>query len=117
VGVPSPTGGRARRRPQAGTATPNGLILLAGERFRSRASLAAEKQIAAEREYALEGAGWAHARSYPGEARYAAPRESGHAARGEGWRAASPAARATFTAALMSRSSHAPQAGALAANW
>ena len=34
----------------------NGLILLAGERFRSRASLQADEQIAAEREYALAGA-------------------------------------------------------------
>ena len=38
----------------------NGLILLAGERFRSRASLQADAQVAAEREYALAGA-------YPGE--------------------------------------------------
>jgi undecaprenyl-diphosphatase len=38
----------------------NGLILLAGERFRRRASLEADEQIAAEREYALEGAGWRH---------------------------------------------------------
>jgi undecaprenyl-diphosphatase len=50
----------------------NGLILLARERFRSRASLAAEEQIAAEREYALDGVGWAHAGSFPGEVRYAA---------------------------------------------
>ena len=64
----------------------NGLILLAGERFRRRASLEADEQIAAEREYALEGAGWGHegvgwgqegagrghARPCPGEARHAA---------------------------------------------
>ena len=65
----------------------NGLILLAGERFRSRASLAAEEQIAAEREYALDGVGWAHAGSYPDEARYAAG-EARHAA-GEARHAAS----------------------------
>ena len=50
----------------------NGLILLAGERFRRRASLEAEEQIAAEREYALAGAGGGHAGSYPGRARHAA---------------------------------------------
>ena len=56
-----------------------GLILLAGERFRRRASLEADEQIAAEREYALEGAGWGHevagwghARPDPDEARHAA---------------------------------------------
>jgi undecaprenyl-diphosphatase len=52
----------------------NGLILLAGERFRRRASLEADEQIAAEREYALEGAGWGYARSYPGEAGHVASR-------------------------------------------
>src|SRR6516164_9033456 len=59
----------------------NGLILLAGERFRRRASLDAEAQIAAEREYALAGAGGGlagagegYARSYPGRARHAASR-------------------------------------------
>jgi len=52
----------------------NGLILLAGERFRRRASLEAEEQIAAEREYALAGAGGGSARSYPGRARHAASR-------------------------------------------
>ena len=52
----------------------NGLILLAGERFRRRASLEAEEQIAAEREYALAGAGGGQARSYPGRARHAASR-------------------------------------------
>jgi undecaprenyl-diphosphatase len=73
----------------------NGLILLAGERFRRRASLEADEQIAAEREYALEGAdrghqgadrghqgaGWGHegagrghARPHPGEAGHAASR-------------------------------------------
>jgi undecaprenyl-diphosphatase len=59
----------------------NGLILLAGERFRRRASLEADEQIAAEREYALEGAGWGHegagrghARPYPGEERHVASR-------------------------------------------
>jgi undecaprenyl-diphosphatase len=53
----------------------NGLILLAGERFRRHASLEADERIAAEREYALEGAGWGHAGSYPGEARPAASRD------------------------------------------
>jgi undecaprenyl-diphosphatase len=52
----------------------NGLILLAGERFRRRASLEADEQIAAEREYALAGAGGGYARSYPGRARHAASR-------------------------------------------
>ena len=52
----------------------NGLILLAGERFRRHASLEAEEQIAAEREYALAGAGGGSARSYPGRARHAASR-------------------------------------------
>jgi undecaprenyl-diphosphatase len=50
----------------------NGLILLAGERFRRRASLEADEQIAAEREYALAGAGGGYAGSYPGRARHAA---------------------------------------------
>jgi undecaprenyl-diphosphatase len=50
----------------------NGLILLAGERFRRRASLDAEAQIAAEREYALAGGGGGYARSYQGRARHAA---------------------------------------------
>ena len=63
----------------------NGLILLAGERFRSRASLKADEEVAADREYALEGAAWGHARPYPGEARsYSGaaspyPGEAGHA--------------------------------------
>jgi undecaprenyl-diphosphatase len=52
----------------------NGLILLAGERFRRRASLEADEQIAAEREYSLAGAGGGYARSYPGRARHAASR-------------------------------------------
>ena len=52
----------------------NGLILLAGERFRRHASLEAEEQIAAEREYALAGAGRGHAGSYPSRARHAAGR-------------------------------------------
>jgi undecaprenyl-diphosphatase len=52
----------------------NGLILLAGERFRRRASLEADEQIAAEREYALAGAGGGYARPYPGRARHAASR-------------------------------------------
>ena len=52
----------------------NGLILLAGERFRRRASLEADEQIAAEREYALAGAGGGYARSYQGRARHAAGR-------------------------------------------
>jgi undecaprenyl-diphosphatase len=50
----------------------NGLILLAGERFRRRASLEADERIAAEREYALEGGGRWHAGSDLGEARHAA---------------------------------------------
>jgi undecaprenyl-diphosphatase len=61
----------------------NGLILLAGERFRRRASLEADEQIAAEREYALQGASGGYARSYPGESRHAVPGESRHAAPGE----------------------------------
>ncbi len=52
----------------------NGLILLAGERFRRHASLEAEEELAAEREYALAGAGGGPARSYPGRARHAASR-------------------------------------------
>jgi undecaprenyl-diphosphatase len=56
----------------------NGLILLAGERFRRRASRQADEQIAAEREYALAGADGelarGYARSYPGRARHAASR-------------------------------------------
>jgi undecaprenyl-diphosphatase len=51
----------------------NGLILLAGERFRRRASLEAEEEIAAEREYALQTVGWEPARSFPGEGRYHSP--------------------------------------------
>ena len=51
----------------------NGLILLAGERFRRRASLEAEEEIAAEREYALQTVGWEPARSSPGGARDASP--------------------------------------------
>ncbi len=47
----------------------NGLILLAGERFRSRSSRRADRQIAADREYALTAA-------YPGEARHAAGRRA-----------------------------------------
>jgi undecaprenyl pyrophosphate phosphatase UppP len=46
----------------------NGLILLAGERFRSRASLRADEQIAAEREYALAGA-------YPSEEQHSRTQE------------------------------------------
>ena len=54
----------------------NGLILLAGERFRRRASLQADEQVAAEREYALAGADGGYARSHPGRARHAAsPRD------------------------------------------
>jgi undecaprenyl-diphosphatase len=49
----------------------NGLILLAGERFRSRASLRADRQIAAEREHARDSVHW-------GEDRY--HREHRHAA-------------------------------------
>jgi undecaprenyl-diphosphatase len=52
----------------------NGLILLAGERFRRRASLEADERIAAEREAALAGVGGGYAGSYPGTARHAAGR-------------------------------------------
>jgi undecaprenyl-diphosphatase len=57
----------------------NGLILLAGERFRRRASLEADERIAAEREAAereaaLAGVGRGYAGSYPGTARHAAGR-------------------------------------------
>ena len=54
----------------------NGLILLAGERFRRHASLAADERIAAEREYALAGVGGGPASSYPGRARHAASRRA-----------------------------------------
>jgi undecaprenyl-diphosphatase len=53
----------------------NGLILLAGERFRRRASVEADEQIAAAREYALAGAGGGYARSYPGRAGHAPSRD------------------------------------------
>src|SRR5215510_2838249 len=62
----------------------NGLILLAGERFRRRASLEAEEEIAAEREYALQTVGWEPARSAPGGARYASPGGVTYASPGEG---------------------------------
>jgi len=62
----------------------NGLILLAGERFRRRASLEADERIAAERiaaereaaerEAALAAVGGRYAGSYPGTARHAAGR-------------------------------------------
>ncbi|MGN6171667.1 MAG: undecaprenyl-diphosphate phosphatase [Streptosporangiaceae bacterium] len=57
----------------------NGLILLGGERFRRRASLEADEEIAAqreaaEREHALAGAGGGYATPYPGRARHAASR-------------------------------------------
>jgi undecaprenyl-diphosphatase len=42
----------------------NGLILIAGERFRRRASLEADDQIAADREYALTGTSRAQERQY-----------------------------------------------------
>jgi undecaprenyl-diphosphatase len=49
----------------------NGLILLAGERFRSRASVQADDQIAAEREYALAPSYHSGERHYQaGERRY-----------------------------------------------
>jgi undecaprenyl-diphosphatase len=47
----------------------NGVILIAGERFRRRASRDADDQIAEEREYAREAV-WDRARYRPGEARY-----------------------------------------------
>jgi len=62
----------------------NGLILLAGERFRRRASLEAEEEIAAEREYALQTVGWEPARSSPGGARDASPGGVTYASPGEG---------------------------------
>ena len=62
----------------------NGLILLAGERFRRRASLEAEEEIAAEREYALQMVGWEPARSSPGGARDASPGGVTYASPGEG---------------------------------
>src|SRR5215475_6262100 len=62
----------------------NGLILLAGERFRRRASLEAEEEIAAEREYALQTVGWEPARSSPGGARDASPGGGRYASAGEG---------------------------------
>ena len=62
----------------------NGLILLAGERFRRRASLEADERIAAEREAAereaaereaaLAAVGGRYAGSYPGTARHTAGR-------------------------------------------
>src|SRR5215467_7865308 len=67
----------------------NGLILLAGERFRRRASLEAEEEIAAEREYALQPVGWEPARSSPGGARDASPGGVTYASPDEG-RYASP---------------------------
>jgi undecaprenyl-diphosphatase len=67
----------------------NGLILLAGERFRRRASVEADERIAAEREYALQGVGSGYARSYPGGARHAAPGEARYVAPGEARYAAS----------------------------
>jgi len=62
----------------------NGLILLAGERFRRRASLEAEEEIAAEREYALQTVGREPARSSPGGARDASPGGVTYASPGEG---------------------------------
>jgi undecaprenyl-diphosphatase len=47
----------------------NGLILIAGERFRRRASLDADEEIAAEREYALQG-GYSGRERYAGEDAY-----------------------------------------------
>jgi undecaprenyl-diphosphatase len=47
----------------------NGMIMLAGERFRRRSSLAADEQIAARRQYARGG-------DYPGEAGHAAGRRA-----------------------------------------
>ena len=71
----------------------NGLILLAGERFRRHASLEADRQIAAEREYARQGVSWGHAGSYPGEGWRAARDEGWRGARGEGWHGAPGEAR------------------------
>jgi undecaprenyl-diphosphatase len=45
----------------------NGLILIAGERFRPRASVAADDQIAAEREHALQGSYRGQQRDYRDE--------------------------------------------------
>jgi undecaprenyl-diphosphatase len=67
----------------------NGLILLAGERFRRRASVEADERIAAEREYALQEVGSGYARSYPGGAGHAAPGEARYVAPGEARYAAS----------------------------
>src|SRR5215469_14081348 len=54
----------------------NGLILLAGERFRSRASLRADRQIAAEREHARNAVHWGEDRYYRSEHRHAAGRST-----------------------------------------
>ena len=48
----------------------NGLILIAGERFRRRSSLEAEDQIAAEREYAVSGAYQNDGRYHRDQGRY-----------------------------------------------
>jgi len=48
----------------------NGLILIAGERFRRRSSLEADDQIAAEREYAVSGAYWNDGRYHRDQGRY-----------------------------------------------
>jgi undecaprenyl-diphosphatase len=48
----------------------NGLILIAGERFRRRASLAADDQAAAEREHALTAASWSEGRAVRTQERY-----------------------------------------------
>ncbi len=48
----------------------NGVILIAGERFRRHASLEADDQIAAEREYALSAAYRGGGQSYPDEDGY-----------------------------------------------
>ena len=50
----------------------NGLILLAGERFRSRASLRADRQIAAERDHARDAVHWGEDRYHRSEHRHAA---------------------------------------------
>jgi undecaprenyl-diphosphatase len=59
----------------------NGLILIAGERFRRRASLDADEEVAAEREYALQG-GHRGRERYAGEDAYDRSEEA--AGRSEG---------------------------------
>ena len=60
----------------------NGVILIAGERFRRRSSIEADEQIAEEREYALEAAYGGGERQYRNQERYY--REEGRHYREEG---------------------------------